>query len=678
MSWEVKGGKSGGGKGKGQPPSFRTAAAAAGIQQRRQQQLQQSMQQQQQMMQPYMQAPPGYALVPVAPQPTVPVFANAAVSNPARTTASFQCKWAGCKAAEQGRPTYGTQHYCFSCCRPKSQAMSPPGDKVATRWSTATAPSGGGVSFPSAVPSMSASAAQSQSPAQKRAAKRQRQRLAKKTTEEQATAKNTGAGQTPAAKAAAALVKVTTEAQKQPERPAGTLTAEIFKDKQAPSKKIVVEQTLRDNLAQLSHLASLVTQSLQGEYLPTVPTTPEQETSAQKAQRLKEAAGSLLDGTLAKEGSTSLTNSQARLKAEAELEATTKALQPLLDAGLPADDQIVKLLSEKKAAQTTALGKLKAGAPSVAAQKVALAVGKQRLLEQQTLLADRITNGKKAARERMNVRDQLMVQITAFIDQLAAAADAADGELTTTHDLMSSQRKETLQRAIELCTERESALEETVFLDADDGTQTSTEQERDQALATAEDQKTMNARLQQQLAQLQQATTAAATQANTQQQQQQLQRQTQQEAQRAAAAVEAQAATDWLADFPAEDSQLPQFSGSPDEQQTTFLLRLLTMKQAAKFASLPRMSFQQLQVEPWFIHRLVGDVVWNACWDDRAPSITADVTVPQKLLNVAIHVAAAVENDLQSKATEEQVAAAKKTIEEQQEAQRKRARVGHE
>ena len=179
---------------------------------------------------------------------------------------------------------------------------------------------------------------------------------------------------------------------------------------------------------------------------------------AQKEHRLREAAGTLLDSTLAKEGSASLSKSQALQKAEAELAATTRALQPLLDAGLPLDDQIVKLLNEKQATQTAAITKLKAGAPSVAAQKVALAVGKQKLLEQQTLLADRVTNGKKAARERMNVRDQLLVQITSFIDQLAGAADAADGELARAHDDRAAQRKQTLQKAIELCSERELAL----------------------------------------------------------------------------------------------------------------------------------------------------------------------------------------------------------------------------
>ena len=140
--------------------------------------------------------------------------------------------------------------------------------------------------------------------------------------------------------------------------------------------------------------------------------------------------------------------------------------------------------------------------------------------------------------------------------------------------------------------------------------------------------------------------------------------------------MEAQAAADWLLDFPAEEAQDPQWTGVPDELQTALLLRLLTMKQAAKFASLLRMTFQQLQVEPWFIHRLVGDTIWGACWAERAPNITVDMTVPQKLLNVTIHVVAALESEYRDRATDEHRAAAARTIAEQQEAQRKRTRVG--
>ena len=306
----------------------------------------------------------------------------------------------------------------------------------------------------------------------------------------------------------------------------------------------------------------------------------------------------------------------------------------------------------------------------------------------------------------MNVRDQLLVQLTAFIDQLSEATDAADSQLAAAHDAKTQTRKETLQKALELCGQRELALEDVVFLDADACTHTATEKERDEAQAAATEHKAINDNLQGQLARLQQETSAAVQQANLQQQQQdqthqhrlQAQLQAQQAAAAAAAttaeaaaqeqaaaaasaaaaaATEAKANADWLTGFPAEETQLPpKPTTPPDEQQSAFLIRLIMLKQAAKFASLPRMSFEQLQVAPWFMHRLVGDAIWKACWADRSANITVHDTVPQQLLNVTIHVVAGFEEDLKEKATDELRASAARTIAEQQDAQRKRAKIG--
>jgi hypothetical protein len=220
---------------------------------------------------------------------------------------------------------------------------------------------------------------------------------------------------------------------------------------------------------------------------------------------------------------------------------------------------------------------------------------------------------------------------------------------------------------------------------------------------SADQQQALTSQLQQQLDRFQQAAEAATADAAQQQQQhqqqqlqvqQQPQLQLQQQQQAAAAAAEAAAAataaaasaqaaearanSDWLADFPAEESQLPKLpAAQPDEQQTAFVLRLLTLKQAAKFASLPRMTFQQLLVAPWFVHRLVGDTIWNACWTERAPRVTDEMTVPQKLLNIVTHVVTTLEGEYNEKTTDEQRAAATRTITEGQEEQRKRARLAH-
>ena len=136
--------------------------------------------------------------------------------------------------------------------------------------------------------------------------------------------------------------------------------------------------------------------------------------------------------------------------------------------------------------------------------------------------------------------------------------------------------------------------------------------------------------------------------------------------------IEAQAAKDWKLEFAAEEEQMPKCPGKPDEQQSALLLRLLTLWQAAKFSTLPRMTFTDLKVEPWFVHRLVGDQIWEACWQERADNITDNMTVPRKLLNIITHVAATMDAELRSQATAELRMAAEKTIADQVEAQRRR------
>ena len=160
----------------------------------------------------------------------------------------------------------------------------------------------------------------------------------------------------------------------------------------------------------------------------------------------------------------------------------------------------------------------------MAAQKGALAVGRDLLLEQLTLDDDRAAVGKKTAQERMNVRDQLMLQMTAFIDQLSAVADQTDGLLEALHKEKAALRQRTLQKAIDLCTLRESALEDVVFLDANEEATTVTEQQRDEAEATVTEQQEVTAKLQKQLAAFQTSYQQAADEASAlAAQQQQLQ-----------------------------------------------------------------------------------------------------------------------------------------------------------
>ena len=53
------------------------------------------------------------------------------------------------------------------------------------------------------------------------------------------------------------------------------------------------------------------------------------------------------------------------------------------------------------------------------------------------------------------------------------------------------------------------------------------------------------------------------------------------------------------------------------------------------------MTFQQAQVAPWMVHRLVGDDVWNQVWGARAGNIVGEHMIPGKLLQLTTYIASA-------------------------------------
>ena len=507
--------KTAGGKG---PPSYRTAAAAANLHQRRLQQQQQQMGQQfiQVPAQQMMHAPPGFALVPIQQAPPPPVVVNAAVQSPTQAKQSFQCTWKGCRAAEQARPTYEPQHYCHSCCRPKSQAMSPPADKTAQRYlhqqqqqqqqqPQQQQPA-------SAVPG---SGELQLTTAQKRAAKRARQRQARQTKQSppaQTTTGNSNAGTAPAstlpknASAAAKTAAAVRDLQEQPSpAPSKSITEEVFPAKQPTGKRVELTAAAKERALKLSELAQLVINSIQAEYSPALPLpAPPTSTPEEREERLDKEADRLLNEVLAKGGSASLENTRSLQQAEAALATTTKTLLTFRNEGAAEDDPILVQLTERQKLQKESVERLKRGAPSLAAQKEALLVGKQKLLERQTLLGDRITAGKQAAKERAATRDDLLVQMTNIISELEEECDAAGAQLEEAHDHKSAERKATLQRALERCDERTCQLEDVEFHDADEEA-LEAEKERDAANQAAREQQVINTKLQEQLLRLQSA-----------------------------------------------------------------------------------------------------------------------------------------------------------------------------
>ena len=126
-------------------------------------------------------------------------------------------------------------------------------------------------------------------------------------------------------------------------------------------------------------------------------------------------------------------------------------------------------------------------------------MARQRLQEQLTLLDDRAAAGRAAAAERAKVRDELLVQMTQFITDLEEASDAAAAALREAHEAKAQRKTATLQRSLELCDEKEQALDDHEFMDAEDERTLESEREAEAQRLVAQEQQSINSKLQNQL-----------------------------------------------------------------------------------------------------------------------------------------------------------------------------------
>jgi hypothetical protein len=241
--------------------------------------------------------------------------------------------------------------------------------------------------------------------------------------------------------------------------------------------------------------------------------------------------------------------------------------------------------------------------------------------------------------------------MTAIITDLEEAGELAAQDLREAHEKKNTRRKAVLQRALELCDDRTLELEETEFHDADMEDTLEAEKERDAATKEASEQHLINAKLNEQLQQLQAAAAkavatppapAAGGKAGGETQQQ-----------------SPSQWSDYMLDFPAEEADVPKLAGPPTAEQAEMLARLYALLQAPSFGgALPALTFGLLGAPPWFIHRLVGDTIWHACWGDRHGVIDDDFMVPAKLLNIVRHVVMTMAAQIQQTEQDRQQAAA--------------------
>ena len=508
MSWtQSQGGKA------GRAPSFRTAAAAANLKQR-QQQVAAAMMAQCQPCAQQVVAPPGYALVPLQQQPVV---ANATAFNPqTQNTVQFQCKRKACKAAQQRRPTFGTQQYCFHCFTPKAQALSPPLAET-VEWARAQkSPS------QSQRPQQSATAdtqpapsGAPPAPANARAARRQRQKQAKAAANKQQGG-NQHAAPSPAPSAPAARAAAAVAALDQARDPLnqgnlltkGEISAEVFADKKAKGKRYPLQAELVSGVKQLTELATLITDSLGAEYLPH--TLPADEAALQRD------ADEELSVVLSKSRS-SLETLGTLQQAETALRSTKESLLALQRGGATEQDPILKQLNARAKEQEKKVLALQRDAPSVATQREAHAGARQSLKEKLPLLEDAEQKGSDAATLRAQNRATLLAQLAETFTNLQDAAEEAVTTLAASHSARLERKKKVLTLAMATCDEKAEHLveEDEEFLDIDDtAAMTATENELEDA---KEANKRLCAKVNQLQGAVQQALAAQASQTPLQQ-----------------------------------------------------------------------------------------------------------------------------------------------------------------
>ena len=91
-------------------------------------------------------------------------------------------------------------------------------------------------------------------------------------------------------------------------------------------------------------------------------------------------------------------------------------------------------------------------------------------------------------------------------------------------------------------------------------------------------------------------------------------------------------------EFAADMVDLPTHS-PPSVKDVEQLTQLHTFFAAAPFNGLvPSITFEELGVPTGFIHGLVGNTIWESCWDARHTTIPQTNYIPYMLLRIVAHV----------------------------------------
>ena len=100
--------------------------------------------------------------------------------------------------------------------------------------------------------------------------------------------------------------------------------------------------------------------------------------------------------------------------------------------------------------------------------------------------------------------------------------------------------------------------------------------------------------------------------------------------------TEAAMLADLRIDFPADAAQVPAVDESTlTAKQTATLDNLEVLFAAVPWGGqLPAVTFHLLGAEPSFVHTLVGDAIWKACWRDRHHCVNSAQFIPFKMAGI--------------------------------------------
>ena len=503
------------------------------------------------------------------------------------------CERIGCRAAVKQQPTYGGGATCFCCGL--SMATTLPVEQL-VEWAfqkrlDAKVVTSTGKEAKAAAADTTAAAAPPKTPP---LATLEPEQLAARRVERLAALKN----------ATSAQATQPTPLQE---------VAKVFVEQVKACKKLEYDDTEQAHFKGLDECAKLLLDSIQAETLPS-------EVPLKSAQEVCESL-------LAK--SVSFQKDQGRTQADLALQTTRAVLTTMRSGGTKEDDEVLLLLVSREKKQATEAKRLVDKAPSKELRLATLESIKTDFAKSQQAQTDRRCAGAVKAAERAAARYKAADKLLEAARHMRLLAEAATDRLNEAHTERSSRKDQQGAAVVALLEEKISDLdgEDLVFEDAATDTDeptTSTEDDRDES-------KRLAVLLQQQLQQLQEA--AARSDVTIAEQNAALQAQ----------APSATAPADWWEDlrpdFEAATEQLPALEGEPTGTQKEAVDKLKALFRAVPWGStLPSVQFEHLGVLPCFIHGLVGDTIWQACWGDRHGNITLQHAVPYKLLNVAKHV----------------------------------------